>query len=64
MVAPNDDRRMLISHKEAAKQLGISPRTLWAMQSRGEIPVIKVGKLLRYTNEDLQEYVKKKRIRR
>lgn len=56
MVASNESRRLLTS-EEAAEFLRVSPRTLWAMSNRGDIPVIRIGRLIRYSMCDLLDFV-------
>jgi hypothetical protein len=41
--------------------LSISTRTLWTLTKRGEIPVKRVGRSVRYFVPDLIEWVKKGR---
>ena len=45
--------------REAAKALGICERTLYALTKRGEIPVVRSGRLVRYSVEDLKTWMKK-----
>ncbi|WP_417737388.1 helix-turn-helix domain-containing protein [Rosistilla oblonga] len=47
----------LLSEREGAKWLGISPRTLWALRDAGEIPIVRVGRLVKYDLDDLRAYV-------
>jgi excisionase family DNA binding protein len=63
MVANSHDGRLL-TVKEAAEILHISPRKLWGLTNQREIPTVRIGKSVRYTIEDLREYVDKKRINR
>lgn len=51
--------RLLLSPREAAKALSICERTLYGMTKRGEIPVIRIGRAVRYSLEDLHEWIKK-----
>lgn len=47
----------LLDEREAAKFLGISPRTLWGLASRGEVPYIRIGRITkRYDPRDLREF--------
>ena len=54
---------MLLTREEAAKFLGISPISLWnsAYRARIGLPVIKVGRLVRFAESDLQKLVEKGR---
>lgn len=60
MVAPSGENRLLTS-EEAADFLRVSQRTLWAMSNRGEIPTIRIGRLIRYSMSDLLEFVGQQR---
>lgn len=55
--------RLLYSRKEAADMLGISPKTLLAEVRRGEIRYVLVGKRRKYTRQDLEEFIERKRIK-
>ena len=48
---------LLISTAAAAKLLSISPRTMWAIQKSGEIPVVRLGRLVRFDVEDLKTLI-------
>jgi len=47
----------LLKPNEAAKFLGISERTLWTLTKHGKLPAAKLGKSVRYREEDLKRYV-------
>ena len=53
----------LISSKEAAALLGISPATLavWRCVKRYPLPYIKVGRLVKYRREDLDRFLDSRR---
>jgi len=48
---------------EAAKYLNISPRHLWTLTKRGEIPRIKMGRIVRYDVNALAQYVSQRQVR-
>lgn len=48
---------LLVTEAEAAKQLAISPRKLWELRNRGEIPHLRVGRAVRYDLRDLQAWI-------
>lgn len=50
-------RRLLLKRDEAAAVLSISPRTLWSLTNSGRIPCIRIGHLVRYSVDDLQEWI-------
>ena len=37
--------------------LSISPRTLWSLQKSGEIPVVRLDRLIRFDVEDLKTLI-------
>jgi len=51
----------LIDERKAARLLGISPRTLWTLRKSGKIPAIQIGRLVRYSLEDLNRFVQQNR---
>jgi excisionase family DNA binding protein len=54
----------LLSRKEAAEFLGVKVITLaiWKSTQRHNIPVVKVGRLVRYRLGDLLDFVEKRTI--
>lgn len=54
------ETRLLLTSREAAELLSISERTLWAMsQPRGPIPVVRIGRAVRYRWTDLEQWAEK-----
>lgn len=49
--------RLLLRAREAAETLGIGSRTLWVMTKCGEIPSVRIGKSVRYSPIQLQEWI-------
>jgi excisionase family DNA binding protein len=47
----------LILTRDAAKYLGLSERTLWAMAKDGRVPCVKIGKLKRFDIADLDAFI-------
>lgn len=49
----------LLSREEAAKFLGVKPNTLacWASTKRYQLPMIKVGRVVRYRLADLERWL-------
>ena len=59
---PKDKReqiRLLLSPREAAKALSICEKTLWTMTKNGDIPVIRMGRAVRYPVDKLKEWISK-----
>lgn len=48
---------LLLTPRQAAEALAISPRKLWAMTASGEIPHCRIGKCVRYPVDDLQRWI-------
>ena len=49
----------LLKTREAAKWLAVSDRTLFSLKATGEIPHVRVGRSVRYSVDDLQQWVSK-----
>ncbi|QDT54659.1 Helix-turn-helix domain protein [Caulifigura coniformis] len=48
----------LFDSREAAKYLGVSPRTLQRLVSpRGQLPAVRFGQILRFRREDLRQFI-------
>jgi len=54
----NEQTEKLLTIKEAAKFLDFTVPTVYAKVSRGELPVMKRGKRLYFSNIELVEYLK------
>jgi excisionase family DNA binding protein len=46
---------------EAAAYVGCCPRTLWGLANSGQIKSIKVGHLRRYTRQDLDDFISRRK---
>lgn len=52
------DRGLLVDVKQAAKLVGVSPRTISKMEQCGEMPkAIRIGRAVRWGYEELQKWV-------
>lgn len=51
---------LLLTPKQAAEALAISPRKLWGMTASGEIPHIRLGRCVRYPADGLQRLIDEK----
>jgi excisionase family DNA binding protein len=51
----------LLSRKEAAAYLGINERTLanWKCAKRYQLPTVKIGRLVKYRQSDLDLFIKR-----
>jgi excisionase family DNA binding protein len=48
----------LLTARQAAKLLSISERTLYAFTKDGTLPVVRLGRSVRYSLEDLREWIR------
>jgi excisionase family DNA binding protein len=48
---------LLLTAAEAAKLLAIGARTLWRLTDNGEIPVVRIGRAVRYDRRDLLAWI-------
>jgi excisionase family DNA binding protein len=51
------ETKLLLRPTEAARQLSISPRTLWTLTNKGVVPSVRLGHLLRYDPDGLREFI-------
>lgn len=50
--------KLLLSSREAARALSVSPRTLWSSTApRGDLPSVKIGRCVRYHVADLERWI-------
>ncbi len=53
----------LLNERQAAAFLGVSPRTLWGLANRGEVPFIRISRTVkRYAMDDLKAYCDRNRV--
>lgn len=54
---------LLVSPREAAKMLAVSPRKLWAMTfaETPSLPYVRCGRLVRYSPDDLRRWIETQR---
>lgn len=53
----NESTQLALRPRSAAKALGISVRTLWALTASGQIPHIKLGRAVLYPVGQLQTWL-------
>lgn len=51
--------QLLLSPREAAKALSVCEKTLYNLTKRGELPVVRLGRAVRYSLDDLREWVRR-----
>lgn len=49
----------LLTREQAAKYLGLSPKTVWTHTRRGLLPYVRIGGLVRYRKQALDETMAK-----
>jgi excisionase family DNA binding protein len=48
---------LAVDEHQAAAMLGISTRTLWDYRKSGEIPIVRIGRLVRFDVDDLKRFL-------
>jgi excisionase family DNA binding protein len=51
----------LLTARDAAKALAVCEKTLWAITDRGEIPVVRIGRSVRYDPQDLSRWIESRK---
>jgi len=64
MIPVSQENYRLLSRKEAAEFLGIKEITLaiWKSTKRHQLPVVKVGRLVRYRLSDLHDFIERRTV--
>jgi hypothetical protein len=53
---------LVVDAVEVARLIAISPRSLWAATApRGDLPCIRIGRMVRYRPQDLQDWLERHR---
>ncbi len=47
----------LLTPRQAAEALQISPRTLWSLGNDGTIPIVRIGRLTRYSRRSIERFI-------
>jgi excisionase family DNA binding protein len=47
---------ILVDSREAARLLGISPRTVWNLTATGQSSAVRIGRSVRYSIDDLRSF--------
>ena len=48
---------LLVSPRQAARLLSVSERTLFTWTKAGQVPCVKLGRLVRYSVDSLKEFI-------
>ena len=51
-----------LSTKEAAAELGLTPRTLYRLIDEGQLPAYRFGRVIRLKQDEVQAFVESSRI--
>jgi predicted DNA-binding transcriptional regulator AlpA len=59
MTTAIQNRRVLLTEAAAAERLGIKPSTLtvWRSTRRYDLPYVKVGRSVRYTEDAIEQFI-------
>lgn len=57
------DERLLVDATAAARLLSVSVRTVANLTARSELPCVRIGRALRYSVEDLRQFVHRQNTR-
>jgi excisionase family DNA binding protein len=52
--------KLLLTAREAAKSLSVCERTLYELTRSGQIPVVRIGRSVRYSVDDLKKWIQKR----
>lgn len=61
MAIADENAKLLLTARETAAMLSISERKLWNLTNENEIPAIRIGRSVRYSIDDLEQWIKTKR---
>lgn len=54
---------LLVDGREAARLLGLSPRTVWQLTRDGSLLAVRVGRAVRYSVRDLATFISERTTR-
>ena len=57
-----NDEIVWLSTKEAARRLGVTPRTLYRFIDEGGVPAYRLGRVIRLKQSDVDSYIEHCRI--
>jgi excisionase family DNA binding protein len=60
--AVNTDETDWLSTQEAARRLGITPRTLYRFIDHGELPAYRFGRVIRLRGHEVDDFINRSRI--
>jgi excisionase family DNA binding protein len=59
----NTDETKWLSTQEAARRLGITPRTLYRFIDHGELPAYRFGRVIRLRAHEVDDFIGRSRIK-
>ena len=64
IVANDTDHQDIVwmSTQEAARRLGVTPRTLYRFVDEGELPAYRMGRVFRLQQRDVDEFIERARV--
>ena len=51
--------RLLFTAPEAANAIPVSPRTIWSLADSGPLPVVRIGRAIRYDLGDIESLIQR-----
>lgn len=57
------DESEWLSTQEAARRLGITPRTLYRFIDHGELPAYRFGRVIRLRSHEVEDFITRSRIK-
>jgi excisionase family DNA binding protein len=57
MAPENLSQSQLLTPKQAAERLAISPRKLWSLTASGDVSCCRIGRSVRYSVDDLAAFI-------
>ena len=54
---------ILLAPRQAARALSVCEKTLYNLTKRGELPVVRIGRAVRYSLDDLRTWIQRQSAR-
>ena len=62
MTSTRTETALLLTSRQTAEALSISPRKLWSLTATGDIPHVRIGRSVRYAVDDVREWIESQRV--
>lgn len=62
MTTVSSEEIIWMSTQEAARRLGVTPRTLYRFVDEGTLPAYKMGRVFRLKQTDVDEFIERSRV--